>query len=1310
MSSVPFDKKFKPEEGQFKRRGFLTNIISSVKDLGHKTITVNLQSQDTRQALKALVKKGVLINPRDMAGISIDEHPTTFDINPNYNFNNINLQEPLSNTGNAQYDLAVENLRGVDLKDASPELANLMKNIRDDIKRMFGDKLSVAFYSSLNEIRNDSISNPVRGAQMLNNIYISMKISDDSTSTSLDPYETGMHEAFHFAQDNLLSEQDKAILNSQEQRIRNYVRDNLGLSLDDYLKLYDTTEGPKELQAVAFGIWASNKLRDSTYKGNHITPFIERVFNKILDFLKAIGKRLKGKTFEDLFEDIHRGRLVSDVLQEGLNNNSGIRWQKMLEQIEEKHQANLDVKSRETVKDLKGAIEEDTSRLGTLGLYGRTLGTMTYLASKSRVMAILFNTEKLRQEISSTYFTKHDNILDHGGYHALPNSSKEYLHNVMNLFRKYKDKGRMDNEGRIVNRDGKVVISDPELAKKYLVLQEYYATVRDDIIATLKGIIAKAHGFKDLNFTKQDVKQAIANTTDLAKKKLYQNILETLSAFEKLGNVDYCPRQRFGEFGIVVKDRETNETVYFSGIERGGPFDTINKYFNKYQMEEVFSEIKDKYSDTKKYKVIGHGGEIRKLNSASDLNPFTLTHNNIINSVDASAVSFDLLFSMMQSKGANADVLSEIQNTLIEKLYNQGFAKHLLSSDNIEGYSTDWLRVQHAYGTGVAHYIGNLHVRDKMQAIKQVVGTKGKPGSGAFKDAGLRDAAQGYVEYMESPQQDFMALRNFNFLWTMGGNLSTSALQVMTLPTTTLANITRFNGNIFSNMATIGKWFWLANRYAKESVSKKEGAFALNFNNVVDLFKKDKVIDAKGLALIKWAGERGLTGGKYVEEYAGKRAYETRSVSGKVRDSLAVASNMLGAPISYMEQVTRFATVMASYEQLSKIPNIQAKIESTFASDQRFQEQVKSSPELDLTQHAALFMMDESHAVFGKIGRAPVMRGLGGSLFFPFMTYPHNLIESMYRMLGQGKEGKRAFVTLVGSLFLFSGLIGLPGAELLKELYEAAYKATNGEEIDLDLAIRDSIYKHTGSTKLGKFITQGIFRSNGNMDIAKRIGVQVPGQDLLLEILGIRGEASDVLGVQGSLITQLANFWQNYNTDASLSSTIASISPTAIANIFKAVDYANEGVYTTKNKQLIAPEDVSARSIILRGMGITSDQVASHREENFFSKILENKYTPFLDKHREIAKKHLTRYYRALNNNDTETATKEFALYNESLTRVREEAIDKGIPISMGAFQRSVQKDAVQRVKPSQVFLKNLNKTGKKEAATLQEILGTSSD
>ena len=77
MKSQP-DDYFGGEK--FKRRGFLRTLIKTLKDNEVDSISITLQSSDSRKALSRLIDDGTLKNPRLFTGISTDEHPTLFDI------------------------------------------------------------------------------------------------------------------------------------------------------------------------------------------------------------------------------------------------------------------------------------------------------------------------------------------------------------------------------------------------------------------------------------------------------------------------------------------------------------------------------------------------------------------------------------------------------------------------------------------------------------------------------------------------------------------------------------------------------------------------------------------------------------------------------------------------------------------------------------------------------------------------------------------------------------------------------------------------------------------------------------------------------------------------------------------------------------------------------------------------------------------------------------------------------------------------------------------------------------------------------
>jgi hypothetical protein len=82
MDSVPSEYRFTADESKYKKRGFFKDLIKELYIHGVRTIIISIQSSDTRKAVGRLLNSNVLMNPRNYRGLSVDQFPTVFDINP----------------------------------------------------------------------------------------------------------------------------------------------------------------------------------------------------------------------------------------------------------------------------------------------------------------------------------------------------------------------------------------------------------------------------------------------------------------------------------------------------------------------------------------------------------------------------------------------------------------------------------------------------------------------------------------------------------------------------------------------------------------------------------------------------------------------------------------------------------------------------------------------------------------------------------------------------------------------------------------------------------------------------------------------------------------------------------------------------------------------------------------------------------------------------------------------------------------------------------------------------------------------------
>jgi hypothetical protein len=117
-------------------------------------------------------------------------------------------------------------------------------------------------------------------------------------------YSTAFHEAWHGAENQLLTDRELALLHSETPRLRDYVRRARG---PQQAKAADT-----EIRAMAAEDYATNRANGGTGYEPEFHIGIRRIFEKFLELLRRIKNALKGlgfRTAEDVFEDLYAGRM-----------------------------------------------------------------------------------------------------------------------------------------------------------------------------------------------------------------------------------------------------------------------------------------------------------------------------------------------------------------------------------------------------------------------------------------------------------------------------------------------------------------------------------------------------------------------------------------------------------------------------------------------------------------------------------------------------------------------------------------------------------------------------------------------------------------------------------------------------------------------------------------------------------------------------------------------------------------------------------------------------------------------------------------
>ena len=1170
----------------------------------------------------------------------------------------------------------------------------IIKELKRILKEVTGTGELVMF-----DQLQDPEGNPVLGMQFMNLVFMSF----DRGLTMARAVNTAYHEVWHMLESRgVFTPKQIHILDQNTALLKHYADKDDYLKTVDFNTLMSTQWGREELRANAFGRYAADKRLGIEPTGLH--GLFRTFFNKALNIMDKFRNALKGlgfQSYQDIFDSAIEGKHALENLNQARYSYQMARLQKGADQTQEALNNGRNDQAEENIKKLTEAgkaRQKENNKPTNYGNYTRVIRSIYDLANKSPMAAAVYSAVTRRFERSNMYLNGYMSTLE--PYLNADKKMRQGVSSLADRISNLKTKAWIAEDGslRWFENDKEMKISDPAVGKAYMAQQATFKRVLSDSENLLKAQAAEAHpDFLKKDFTLADAQiardraKAIRDSSDLVKDEdTYQslkNIVKRLEDFETMRLNDYFPKMRFGTYGFVVHDKEGNQVALFN-LEKGYG----NDLYNKVQLKNILDTLKSEYSDTTKYDVFGDG----KITNFDNAKPYTMNYNSKTDALNDRLVTHEYLYQLLWSKGANQDVLNNSINSIINDFTGRRFEKRFSESKNIPGYSKDFDRVLHAYMTGAAHFLASQASAKEMSNLKAEIGNlHGETGD-------LAKTLIEYIDYNSSPQEDLQEIRTLNFLWTMGGNIATALLQIVTLPTMTLGLISEYSPNIIRNAQLISKYFVMG---IKLMVRQPKGSFngPINFSSLI----REKDMDIMQQAANQIWARSGKTAGLAVENQGKLKTFETDTNIGKAKEHMDVVSRYLGLPVSMMEQLTRFATLNAAYELISTDKAAAAKAREQLKDNPLFQEMVRNEPgEGNFPILVAQMIMDNAHGVFGKQGRPHIYKGLGGSIFLPFQTYPHYALEAMVRMYGRGPDGKRALATTLGAMFLIGGLMGLPGVDALKELLEALENQITGSEEDWQYSLQKEIIGLTGSPFLAKTLTGGLTRSALGMDVSKRTGLAIPGQEIPLTLLGIRGDATNLIGVEGSMLQNLVDAWNGYNNgDQGLGTSIAAgILPTGANNILKAINYGTEGVSTRNGTQLLTADEVTAQTRLLKAIGIRSDQLATATESSYYNTLIQGKYKVGIDRFRKQVTNIKTDIARAQKKDDQESLNRLYANLHEKMDELRQYVKDNEIrPFPYASFNKTTNVKAQEntREKPS---LKGINKAARKEIRAKNDI------
>lgn len=714
---------------------------------------------------------------------------------------------------------------------------------------------------------------------------------------------------------------------------------------------------------------------------------------------------------------------------------------------------------------------------------------------------------------------------------------------------------------------------------------------------------------------------AALDTMDPSDKKI-------IDLLEESRRKNYFPHIRQGRYAVefVMNDRKHLEG-YGTSLDAG----LIPK------VKTGWSRVNQRVEELKKQGA--KDIKIRDLQAEADL------FQTYLPDVD-SLSAIDVLFQSIMVPNKK-DAYEETKK-VIDKLRAQaehGRQQRLRRRANVPG----WLRPDNfdtyfrstlpAYAFSMSDYIANKSTElGRRAAITSI------------PDKATRDIAEETEKYLHSDESTTARLKNFTYLYTIGGNISSALVQPTQLLHTTwpllsavggtgkaAAEILKVASKLLSNIkiSTLdpGKSFDLSKMGFKEDENQL----------IQRMFQE-------GLAEALLTRDQAPA---YLSRSQDKNLYALGQKVGKVMDAMSLA-------FASAETLNRISTGVATFRMV-KDPK----------AFKRLQELAKGTgADIKTPYDAVEWVVRETQFTMGKPFRAKFMRGMVGGLAFQFAPFAFKMLGFQRRAAeyygGQGLfstgPGKKILALHYLGLLATAGIWGLPFAaplgDLLDKLMKEAGPAVGLTPVALKAELREALQgifsevpglNMVGSpAELADYFFSGPFRATG-IDISKRTALDIIPENLLtMDILNMGPFMSAVVGGVEDAVA--------YNKKGMEWMALASLLPVFARNAARAYTMQEVGFITPGKIEptLPAREMQNLEDILAVGIGFTPTKVARAREAKQEIKDLGSKMESLRRSYSDKIAVAMTQYY----------TTKDPTYYQEAAALRREiQEIDKDKPL-----------------------------------------------
>ncbi len=629
-----------------------------------------------------------------------------------------------------------------------------------------------------------------------------------------------------------------------------------------------------------------------------------------------------------------------------------------------------------------------------------------------------------------------------------------------------------------------------------------------------------------------------------AKKRIFASdvIQQTIEVakvkkeFQDMRSRPYFPLMRFGDY--IFQVRSKGDQVIDGREYKDGAIVDYQTFDTQKQRDKTLAREKKTY--------------------VSDKVTTSVTHR-VIPSFSLQGMPLTLL-EHLESKLTSAQHSTEVNDAIskaIAELKNdalpfKSFRKQFQRRKRVEGFSMDAQRAYANYMTSFSNHIARVkfdhlfkedfdNIQNSIDAINR------RDGGDSTKRAKILNHMNAHLEYVMNPVNEFVGLRSAAFFWFLGFNVKSAFVNLTQIPLVTYPYLAaRFGDG--KAVAQITRAYGTALRVMTHPDTVDDGIKAMIEKGLAESWLDESLATELALA----ASENNLE--KTLPRNLRQKAWLNISHYGSL-------------PFHIAEKFNRHITAIAAYRLEKAEGGTQASWEK-----------------------AARNAVRKTQFEYARYARPPFMRGKVGGTVFVFQNYMQN---ALYFALG----GDAGAFRMIIMLFMMSGVMGIPFAENIADLIDAAMtalkrrtgqkdplvqirvdmrKILNDLDVNPDLILHGMISSTFGLANMGEFMGWPI--PNVDLSGSLSMGRIIPGTQLLQPGMTssperfVKGVVEFGSGAIGSANMGILSAAMNDHPDQWKRWEKAMFS--SMRNISKAARYADRGEEATRSGYPIADFDM----------------------------------------------------------------------------------------------------------------------------------------